>query len=300
MEKPAPKCHGAPMIASRRSLLASLLGALALLGCDDGAPPSSTARSELGAADPAVLRIAGTGTGIPLVARLADAWNARLVGLPVVVEPSVGSTGGIRAARDGAVDLGISARPLSPSEQGDGLRALPLARDAVVVAVHPATRVRDISSSALVDLLAGRSSRFADGTPATVLLRDRDDTAHSALERMIPALHPAREQAYAQKRFRVLRHDDSMGEAISSTPGALGPFSLGAIVASRLPLEVLAIDGVRPTLTALEEGRWVASRDISFVVRTDREARVASFLSFVAGADGQRMIREAGYLPLPP
>lgn len=286
------------VLSRRRSLL--LLGALALAACDDGAPPQPVASQQPAPVDPAVIRIAGTGAGIPLVTRLAQAWNTARPSPRVLVEPSVGTTGGIRAAHDGAVDLGLSARALLPRESSLGLLQLPVARDAVVFAAHPSVKVRDLPCSTLVDMMEGRTTRFPDGTPALLLLRDRDDTAHSALELMFPQLRPARDHAYRSRRLRVLRHDDAMGEALSATPGAVGPFSLGAISADRLALEVLSIDGLAPTPETISDGRWKAVRDISFVLRPDRLPHVVAFLGFVSSSDGQRLMRDAGYLPLPP
>lgn len=286
------------LLTRRQSLL--MLAALALAGCDDGAPPQPATSQGAATVDPALIRIAGTGSGIPLMTRLAQAWNATHDSPRVLVEPSVGTTGGIRAAHDGAVDLGLSARPLLPRESNLGLRQVAVARDAVVIAAHPTVKVRELSSSALADMMEGRTTRFPDGTPASLLLRDRDDTAHSALELMFPQLRAPRENAYQTRRLRVLRHDDAMGEALSTTPSALGPFSLGAITADRLALEVLSIDGVRPSPETIADGRWKAVRDISFVMRPDRQVQVARFLGFVSSPDGRRLIRDSGYLPLPP
>jgi phosphate transport system substrate-binding protein len=245
-----------------------------------------------------IVRIAGSGAAIPLLSRLAQAWSASHPSPRIVVEPSVGSTGGVRAVSEMAIDLGVVARPLKPSEAGPALVVIPLARDAVVLAGHPALPIDDISSSFLVDLMTGTRTAFEDGSHAAFLLRDRDDTAHSALEQVVPGLRTPREQAHATRRFPVLRHDDAMGIALSATPGAIGPFSLGAILSEHLPLRVLAIDGVRPTTEGVKTGAWKASRDLSFVVRRDRIERSASFLAFARSDEGAKVIGDSGYVPV--
>jgi ABC-type phosphate transport system substrate-binding protein len=132
----------------------------------------------------------------------------------------------------------------------------------------------------------------------TVFLRDRDDSAHAALEQLVPGLQAAREASYQTNRFRVLSHDDAMGGALAMTPGAIGVYSLGALVAGRLPLKALMLDCVKPSLETLENGAWRASRALGFVVRAERLERARAFLSFVSGPEGAALARANGYLPV--
>ena len=274
------------------------LAALGASACDDGPPPAPTTPSVAVEPDPFAVHISGSGAMTPAAAQLSLAWSQSHPELRVVVEPSVGSTGGIRAAADGAVDVGMVARPLTDKERDFGLRAVWGARDAVVLAVHPSVSATSMSSDEFGRLLAGESVRFADGSPAVVLLRDRDDSAHAALERCFPALRALRENAYDTRRFRVLLHDDTMGEALVATPGAIGVFSLGTILSGHMSLKVLTVDGVSPSVATMEAGTWKATRDLAFVVRADRVARVQPFLTFVRGPVGERVLREGGYLPI--
>ena len=287
------------VVSSRRAttLLVCALSAFAAASCDDGPPPAPVAHDSHLAPEPGVLRLAGTGAMTSIAVEIARAWAASHRDRAVIVEPSVGSTGGVRAAADGAVDLGMIARPLSQREQNLGLVLLPIARDAVVIAAHPSVRIDALSAAELTEILWGRRASFADGSPLTMLLRDPDDTAHAALEAWIPALHEAREHAYRTRRFRVLSHDDAMAEALMVTPGAIGPFSLGAISSGKLPLKALGLDGVSPSVAAMQDGRWKATRGLSLVVRADRMARVRDLLSFIASAQGAALLREHGYLP---
>jgi phosphate transport system substrate-binding protein len=242
-----------------------------------------------------MLHLAGSGAVTPLASLLATAFSRTA---PVIVEPSVGSGGGVRAVGDGAVDIGLVARPLKDAELARGLTLIPIARDAVVMAANPSVRATAIDSRMLIDLFEGQRTTWLDGSPATVLLRDREDTAHGAFELLVPGLKEVRERAYASHRFRVLSHDDAMADALLLTPGTIGVFSLGAIEALHLPLKALAIDGLEPSIAAVENGTWKATRDLGFVVRTDRIARVQQFLSFVASDEAARLMRAVSYVPI--
>ncbi len=270
-----------------------------LAGCDaDEPPPPVPPHASAFPPDPKIVSVAGTGAMVPLVTHLAEAWRRAHPNQPVVVEASIGSAGGVRAAVEGAVDLGLVSRPLTDEERRLGLRWLPLARDAVVVAAHPSVAADDVSSAELVRLYAGEATSFRDGTPATVFWRDRRDSTHTALERLVPELKVTQERWLPKGQFKVLYHDDAMGAALATTPGAIGSYSLGAITTEGLPLKVLAINGVRPSRKNLTDGSWPATRELALVFRPDRESRIRPFLEFLLGPEGQALMTACDYLPL--
>lgn len=274
-----------------------LLLVIATNACAGDPPPPRPVQPQVRGADPAAMHVGGTGALTPLAIRLSEEW-ARLGGSPpVLVEDSIGSGGGVSAAFDGALDLGMVSRPLSEEERRLGLVIVPMGRDAAVLAAHPGVPIDGVSGADLVAYCRGDLLRFPDGSPAVLLLRDRSESANSALELLVPGLKAAREQAYRDRRLRVLYHDRAMAEAISSTPGAFGVFPLGALITFRLPLKILAIDGVRPSYETMSDGRWRATRGLFFVTRPERLARAAPFLRFVHSPEGRAIARSRGYLP---
>ncbi|MSP63942.1 MAG: hypothetical protein EXR72_27090 [Myxococcales bacterium] len=270
---------------------------LALAACSgDPPPPSEVPSARERAPDPRAVHVAGSGAMAPLARALAAACGAACP-LPVVVEESIGSGGGVRAAADGAVDVGMISRPLGEAERRLDLMLVPGGMDAVVIAANAEVRVDGIAGTALRDLHAGLRRTLGDGSPATVLLRDRGESANGALDRAVPGLGAARDLAYARGRMRVLYHDRSMVEALVATPGAIGVTSLGALTAGHPALKVLALDGLRPSVATLADGTWPAARPLAWVLRRDRAGRARPFLDFAASPEGARIARRCGYLP---
>ena len=271
--------------------LGPLLLALCVGCAGDPPPPPPALTGGVLAPTPDALLAMGSGAATPLLQALARAYAAGHPPLPVRVEPSVGSTGGAAAAADGAVDLGLVARPLRPAE-GATLERLPLGLDAVVLAAAPDVERAGLSHEEVRGLYAGERA-----SGLTLLLRDAEETANGALEGAYPELRPLRESAAASGRFRVLEHDDAMAYALLTTPHAVGVFSLGALTTWRLPLRPLALDGQHPTVEALARGQWPAVRTLAVVFRPERRARLAPFLAFATSAQGRALTRAAGYLP---
>ncbi|MGO8970582.1 MAG: substrate-binding domain-containing protein [Myxococcaceae bacterium] len=272
-----------------------LLLPLALFAACAGDPPPPTPAPTRGilAPTPDALLAMGSGAATPLLQALARAYAAGHPTLPVRVQPSVGSTGGVAAAADGAVDLGLVARDLRPGEP-NVLQLVPLALDAVVLAAAPDVEREGLTREELRGLYAGERS-----SGLTLLLRDAQETANNALEGAFPELRPLRESAAASARFRVLEHDDAMAYALLTTPHGVGVFSLGALLTWRLPLRALALNGLRPSVQALAAREWPAVRTVGVVYRPERHTRLAPFLAFVASPEGRAVTRAAGYLPLP-
>lgn len=273
---------------------------LALTACSGDPPPPSTARAAaMMEPAPGVIRIAGSGALSPLLRSFAAEWSRRRGASPrIVVEESLGSGGGVLAAADGAVDLGMISRALTVDERRLGLREFEVALDVVVIAANPEVPVSGLSSPELRALLTGESRRFADGSPATVLLRDRGESANGALDRAVPGLAEVREGAYARGRMRVIYHDSAMVEALAATSGAIGVTSLGVLGGGRSSLKVLALDDRIASVQALADGSWPATRRLALVMRSDRVERVQPLLDLIASEEGAALTRAAGYLPL--
>jgi phosphate transport system substrate-binding protein len=261
-----------------------LAGVVACAG-DPPPPPPSTAALVL-APRPELL-LAGTGAMTALAQVLAREASVG-TGLQIRVEPSIGSGGGIAAARDGAVDLGLVSRPLQSAE-ARGLARVDLARDAVVIAAAPDVPLDSLSTQQLHALYRGEMREL------TLLLRDAAESANEALEAAVPGLAEERRSAAGSGRFRILDHDDAMAVALATTPRAVGIFSFGAL---RPPLRALQLDGRSPSLEGLAQGQWPAIRTLGVVYRPERQARVASFLAFARSERGRALTRSLGYLPL--
>ena len=248
-----------------------------------------------------LLRLAGSGSNLPLTRALANAFVARRPWLRVRVHESIGSGGGIRATRERAIEIGLSSRGLRSDEAARGLVELPYARVAVVLAGNPSVPVRGVTSKELLDLYAGRREHWSDGSPVVLLEREPGDSSHLAVYAAVPEFEAIDREAWASGRGRKLFHDRAMQEALISTPGAVGLFDQGLAVIQGLPIIVLEFNGQRPSQDAVKTGRYPLHKDLAFVLPDDEADPLAlEFISFVFSHEGQRIIDESGYVSLDP
>lgn len=248
-----------------------------------------------------LLRMAGSGSNLPLTRALADAFLVKRPWLRVRVHESIGSSGGTRAAHDRAVEIGLVSRPLKPDEQAFGLTVIPYARVAVVVAANPTVPTRGLSRAELLALYDGDRQFWSDGSEVVVYLREPGDSGHLSARLAIPGFAEVDERALAERRWSVLFNDRAMQEALVATPGAIGLLDQGLAVIQDLPLALLEYEGKRPTIDNVLSGNYPIIKDLAFVIPTDDPDPLAyEFMAFVFSADGQKLIRESGYVPLEP
>ncbi len=276
-----------------------------ILGDLDAAPPWATGEAPGERADPFAaaeaselgpLRLAGSGSNLPLTRELAEGFARRWPDKPVVVFESIGSSGGVKAASDRVIDLGLVSRPLRPKEVELGLVVIPYARVAVAAVTNLGVADDDVSRAELVAIYAGARRAWRDGSPIVALQRERGDSGHQAVGAVVEGFEAANEAAYKAERWRVLYDDRAMHEALVGTPGSIGLLDVGATQAQALALKILTIDGVAPTEENVRSGRYPFVKGLAFVSAEQPEGRAKEFIDFVRSADGQAIIRQAGYL----
>ncbi|MFO0755254.1 MAG: substrate-binding domain-containing protein [Byssovorax sp.] len=264
--------------------------------------PAATSTSRLRSIPPAsedALIFAGSGSNLPLTQVLVEAYRVRNPHTRMVVHESIGSSGGIRALRDGAINISLVSRPLTEEETRAGLRALSYARVAVVIATNPSVPDACTSREHFVHLYGRTKAKWIDGSRAVILQRERGDSSFQVFANLVPGLAEENEAAYREDRWRVLYSDRAMQEALMSTEGAAGIFDLGAITVHRLPLKVMCVDGVTPSLWSVRTGRYPFWKDLSFVTAGPPSKLASAFFEFVQSPEGRALTEASGHLALP-
>jgi phosphate transport system substrate-binding protein len=242
-----------------------------------------------GAADE-LIKVGGTGAAM----RAMDLAGAELDGVKVVVLPGFGSRGGKQAVAAGAIDLAVSADPLSAAEEGEGLKARVLGRTPFVFVVSAQNPVSGVSLQEAMDLYRGKTLTWPDGGRVRPILRPQLDSDTTFLRRMSPAMDQAVTEAHARPGMRVAPTDQEAADAVEGVPGAMGTSTLVLVVAERRPLKTLAINGVRPTAESVGNGSYPHVKTLYLISRAPRPA-VQRFLDFLASAKGRAVLSSLGF-----
>ncbi len=99
--------------------------------------------------------LVGSSSVAPLMERLREQYLQLVPNVRIEIQ-SADTASGIRSAREGVCDLGMISRSLAEGERAEGLREIPIAADAIVIAVHPKNPTREISSDAVRAVFSGQ------------------------------------------------------------------------------------------------------------------------------------------------
>jgi phosphate transport system substrate-binding protein len=241
----------------------------------------------------ATLTVTGCRTCIPLMGILDE-------GCPDVVEldylPSVYSSGGVEGVVEGDADIGFVSRSLTDEEQQLGLRYEPLSWDALVFAVHPSVTIDGLTSEQVRSIYTGEITNWqavgGPDLPVTVFDRAEGGAANVLVRR-----HVLGDDLEICPSVVQVAQETDMVDAIRGTRGGIGFVSLGWVTARRLPVRVLDLDGIVPSVGSTLAGTYPLARPLGLVAQEDAPPHVERFLEWATSDEAAALIAEQGYAP---
>jgi len=265
---------------SSRLVAGAVLLAVGLSGCAPAAVPARGPAQ----AEPAevALRISGSGAAIPLVRKLADAYQLERSSARFEIDAGTNSGGGIQGVLQGTLDLSVANRPLTESESIEALDVEPFARDAVAFAVQQSSPVQSVSSSQVRDIYGGSltdwSALGGPAGPIVLLDRDPDEPMRSLVLLKLLDGRPV------QARTTVLTKAIDMVTTMASLPDALGYTTLALLhIQDHTDVRVLALDGVVPGRESVTSGAYPWQLTYSLINRPNPSVTAQRFLDWVRG-----------------
>ena len=243
------------------------------------------------------LTVGGVGSITPLMQRLVQQYQAMQNEDQVqVVDPPIGSTGGVRALAAGKLDVVVSGRPLRPDEAG---QTQPWLRTPLVLATQGG-RMKGLDQDILVQIFSGQRKTWDDGQPLRLVIRGLFESETQMLAAVSPAVRQALEQAVNRHEALMADNDLDAVAKLEKIRGSFGTTSLGLLKATQSSLTVLPFNGRVPTLDAMRQGDdpWV--RPYYLVHRAPSAPAVQRFLAYLRSPAAQTLAQELGYLPLAP
>lgn len=244
------------------------------------------------------IRIGGTGTGLGTMKLMAREFSKSRPGAQLVVTPSLGSTGAIRAVLAGALEIGISARPVSAEENRQGASARPYARTPFVIATGMRNSAGGLTLAELVQIYSGKLDRWPDGSQIRLVVRPESDADTILMRSFSTEMSRAITAALARKGLRMADTDQDNADALEKLPGSLGTTTLTQIVTEQRAIKPLALDGVTPTMQTLAAGRYRYSKTLHLVTGRNPSPLAKDFVAFVRSPAGQAVLAGSGNLAL--
>jgi len=93
-------------------------------------------------------------------------------------------------------------------------------------------------------------------------------------------------------------HDLDTLRLIARTSGSLGPTTLGLLNTENARLIIFPIDGVAPSLAALQSGTYPWRKTLTVVLPPHPGPTAERFALFLRSADAQKLLLAHDYLPV--
>jgi len=240
------------------------------------------------------IKIGGTGNALGAMRLVADAFVKQNPDIKVTVLPSVGTSGAIKGVPRGAIDIGLSARPLTEEERLAGAVSLEYARTPLVFAVSSKTQVSAMTVDQIADMYSGKTPNWPDGRPVRPIMRQPGDSSTAQLMRVYPALDKALRAAEVRPGLSFATTDQEAADKLESIAGAVGTTTLTLITSESRALRPLTLNGVEPTVQNLASGRYPDAALFFLIARTNPSPAATRFIGFVQSGAGRDILTRAG------
>jgi phosphate transport system substrate-binding protein len=271
-------------------------------GCG-GCGKKSKEKAKTEGAEQATLKIKGSDTMLPMITALAEAYTKLHPDTQISVAGG-GSTVGISALIDGAVDLCMSSRAVNAGEtqRADyrriALQDVIVALDGVAVIVHSQNPANELTMSQLRQIFNGgiKNWREVGGPNQAIRLVSRDSDSGTS--------------AFFQER--VLQKDDyGPGVQLVTSSGAVVQsvsrefWSIGYVGLAYVQGAGVKVIGVKknsgsvavlPLYATVLDGSYLLERPLHIYASNKVSSLALSFLEFVFSPEGQRITKEKGYV----
>lgn len=241
------------------------------------------------------IRIGGTGTAMTTMTLLGEAFAKVHAGHTVKVLPSLGSSGALKALQGGALEIAVTARDLKPEEKSLGLSAFRYGTTAFVFASHAKTPAQPLTRESIAAIYSGQQANWANGQPVRVILRPMQDTDTKLLNKISPEIEAAVAAAHARSGMTIAITDTDAVNHIEKTPNAFGTSTLAQVIAENRSVNLLSVDGVKPSPQTLENGSYPYTKDLYIVSPAAPSNGAKQFIEFVRSSKGIEILKKTGH-----
>jgi len=243
------------------------------------------------------LKWAGCGVTYKAFMRELSAGFQKSTGIKLTMARG-SATDGIRKVASKESDVGGTCRRALPVDQEHGVRLVPVAWDALIVAVHPNNPVKGLTMDQLRKVFSGAITNWKElggpDAPIAVLARKGKETGVGM---------SARELIFRKSDMdftasaTIFNSSGPLEEALEKNVNAIG--ITGFASASHRKIKVLELAGKLPTRQTVAAGEYMLYRPLYITVRADtRDPRVVAFLKYALSKEGQEVIASTGTINL--
>ncbi|HOK92284.1 MAG: Phosphate-binding protein PstS 1 precursor [Spirochaetes bacterium ADurb.Bin218] len=251
------------------------------------------------AAESGKVVIKGSTTVLPITMKAIEAYKIIKPAVSVSVEGS-GSGNGIKSLLEGTCDIANSSREMKKEElekaksSGLKIKEIVVAYDMIVPIVHPSNKVKNLTKDQLKGIYDGSITNWkqvgGDDMNIVVVSRDSSSGTYEYWHEDVMKKTDIRKDSLMQAS------NGAVVNTVANNKKAIGYIGFGYLDKS---IKALDVNGVKATLANGKSGKYPISRKLyMYVNENNYSAEAKGFVNYILGKDGQKLVSEAGFIPL--
>ncbi len=243
--------------------------------------------------------IKGSTTVLPITMKAIEAFNKTNPNVAISVDGS-GSGNGIKALIEGNCDIANSSREMRNEEFAKAkaanrkIKEIVVAYDMIVPVVHLSNTVKNLSMEQLKGIYDGTIKKWSEvgGENADIVVVSRDSSSGTYEFWHEAVLH----KTNVRPDSLMQASNGAVVNAVANNRRAIGYIGFGYV---NPRVKVLTVNNIVPTLANGKSGKYPISRKLYMYVDENKfTGNVKSFADFILGNQGQKLVSEAGFIPV--
>ena len=249
-------------------------------------------------------KIKGSDTVLPLTQKEAEVYMKKYPGSSIMVTGG-GSGVGLAALHNNTTDIAQSSRKMKLDEKmklqdaGKSFVETIVAFDALAVIVNPSNKIDQLTREQVESIYTGKVTNWKElgGDDMKIVVYSRESSSGTF---EFFKEHVLNKKNFAQS-VMLMPATGAIVQSISQTKGAIGYVGLAYLESDIKALKVSYDKGttyVAPTVENAMNKTYPISRPLYYYYLTGIEKSVKPFVDFILSAEGQKIVREVGYVPV--
>lgn len=253
------------------------------------------------------IMIKGSDTMVHLVSVWAEDFMEQREQVNISVTGG-GSGTGIAAIINGTADICASSRDMKQEEydlakqRGVTPVEIAVALDGIALVVNPSNPVSELTLEQIEKIYTGQYNNWnqVGGPDANIVVLSRESSSGTYV---FFQEHVLGKKDYAPS-VRLMPATSAIIQSVSVDRMAIGYVGLGYAEEAGDKVKMLPVradagaPAVMPTEAAVKSGEYSISRPLFLYTNGEPRGQVRQFVDFCLGPDGQRIVRETGYITI--
>lgn len=244
--------------------------------------------------------IGGSGADLGTFTLLSNKFKQSNPDIKFKILPSIGSGGGIKAAKNKKIDLCLTSRKPKQKELSADMVFKLYAQTPLVFAVNNEFNINNLSNQTILDIYTGKMTHWNvkhrdNKLQVKPILRPSNDSDTLLLIKHIPGFDSAIATAYKRRGLPIAATDQDSIELIQSLEGTIGSSTMSIIKTTDSPVKAVNLNGIEASSENLKNGSYPLYKNLYYCHTNSPSPSLLSFINFIASKEAVNILHNTGH-----